>query len=45
MFTNQCRCINCITPPHILKKLIESPDSRDSRRRVTNAAADLTLAR
>ena len=28
MFTNQCRCINCITPPHILKKLIESPDSR-----------------
>ncbi len=28
MFTNQCRCINCITPPHILKKLLENPDSR-----------------
>lgn len=28
MFTNQCRCINCITPPHILKKLIENSDSR-----------------
>ena len=28
MFTNQCRCINCITPPHILKKLLENPDKR-----------------
>jgi Zn-dependent metalloprotease len=28
MFTNQCRCINCITPPHILKKLLENPDNR-----------------
>ena len=28
MFTNQCRCINCITPPHMLKKLLENPDSR-----------------
>src|SRR4051812_23039808 len=28
MFTNQCRCINCITPPHILKKLIDNSDSR-----------------
>ena len=28
MFTNHCRCINCITPPHILKKLLENPDSR-----------------
>ena len=28
MFTNQCRCINCITPPHILKKLIDKSDSR-----------------
>ena len=28
MFTNRCRCINCITPPHILKKLLENPDSR-----------------
>ena len=24
----RCRCINCITPPHILKKLLENPDSR-----------------
>ena len=28
MFTNHCRCINCITPPHVLKKLLENPDSR-----------------
>jgi len=28
MFTNQCRCINCITPPHMLKKLLENPDSK-----------------
>ena len=28
MFTSQCRCINCITPPHILKKLIDNSDSR-----------------
>ncbi|HMM92821.1 M4 family metallopeptidase [Bradyrhizobium sp.] len=28
MFSNACRCINCITPPHILKKLLENPDSR-----------------
>ena len=28
MFTNHCRCINCITPPHILKKLLENPDNR-----------------
>src|SRR3712207_3787542 len=21
-----CRCINCITPPHLLKKLLESKD-------------------
>lgn len=26
--TNRCRCLNCITPPHILKKLLEHPDSR-----------------
>ncbi|MBO4224729.1 M4 family metallopeptidase [Bradyrhizobium neotropicale] len=25
---NRCRCINCITPPHILKRLLENPDSR-----------------
>jgi Zn-dependent metalloprotease len=28
MFTNRCRCINCITPPHILKKLLENSDNR-----------------
>jgi Zn-dependent metalloprotease len=28
MLTNQCRCINCITPPHILNKLLENRDSR-----------------
>ena len=28
MFTNHCRCINCITPPHILKKLLENSDGR-----------------
>lgn len=28
MFTNQCRCINCITPPHILNKLLENRDKR-----------------
>lgn len=28
MFSKHCRCINCITPPHILKKLLENPDSK-----------------
>jgi Zn-dependent metalloprotease len=28
MFTNRCRCINCITPPHLLKKLLENSDGR-----------------
>ena len=28
MFTNRCRCINCITPPHVLKKLLENSDVR-----------------
>jgi Zn-dependent metalloprotease len=28
MFSNRCRCINCITPPHILKKLLENSDAR-----------------
>jgi Zn-dependent metalloprotease len=28
MFSNRCRCINCITPPHVLKKLLENPDAR-----------------
>jgi Zn-dependent metalloprotease len=26
--TNRCRCINCITPPHMLKRLLENPDSK-----------------
>lgn len=25
---SRCRCINCITPPHVLKKLLESSDTR-----------------
>lgn len=28
MFSNRCSCINCITPPHILKHLLENPDQR-----------------
>ena len=28
MFSNTCRCINCIIPPHMLKKLLESSDAR-----------------
>ena len=28
MFNNHCRCINCITPPHILKKLLDNSDNR-----------------
>jgi len=24
--TRKCRCVNCITPPHLLKKLLESKD-------------------
>jgi Zn-dependent metalloprotease len=28
MISNRCRCINCITPPHILKKLLENSDGR-----------------
>jgi Zn-dependent metalloprotease len=26
--TTRCRCINCIVPPHLLKKLLENPDTR-----------------
>jgi len=26
--SNHCRCINCITPPHLLKKLLENSDGR-----------------
>src|SRR6185312_3112460 len=25
---NRCRCINCITPPHLLQHLLESSDTR-----------------
>lgn len=28
MFSSRCRCINCITPPHVLKKLLDNNDSR-----------------
>jgi Zn-dependent metalloprotease len=28
MFSNHCRCVNCITPPHLLKKLLENSDGR-----------------
>lgn len=28
MFSNRCSCINCITPPHILKHLLENSDQR-----------------
>jgi Zn-dependent metalloprotease len=28
MSMNRCRCLNCITPPHLLEKLLESSDSR-----------------
>ncbi|MDB5582597.1 MAG: family peptidase [Bradyrhizobium sp.] len=28
MISNRCRCIHCITPPHMLKKLLESSDPR-----------------
>jgi len=28
MFSNHCHCINCITPPHLLKKLLENSDGR-----------------
>ena len=45
MFTNHCRCINCITPPHILKKLLENSDEPDSRSSVANAVVDLAVAR
>ena len=28
MFSKHCRCINCITPPHVLKKLLDNSDNR-----------------
>jgi len=28
MFSKHCRCINCITPPHLLRKLLENSDGR-----------------
>ena len=31
MIASHCRCINCITPPHLLKKLLESSDKDISR--------------
>jgi Zn-dependent metalloprotease len=37
--TSRCRCINCIMPPHILKKLIDNPDSK-----ISDAALKTLLA-
>jgi len=28
MTNRRCRCINCITPPYLLNKLLENPDNR-----------------
>jgi Zn-dependent metalloprotease len=28
MTNRRCRCINCITPPHLLKSLLENPDTK-----------------
>lgn len=28
IFKSRCHCINCITPPHMLKKLLDNTDSR-----------------
>jgi len=43
MFTSHCRCINCITPPHILKRLLENSDSkiRDAALRTLLASSRL----
>ncbi|MGJ4940582.1 M4 family metallopeptidase [Bradyrhizobium sp. HKCCYLS1011] len=40
---SRCRCINCITPPHILKKLLENPDGkvRDAALRTLLTTASL----
>jgi Zn-dependent metalloprotease len=40
MFVNQsCRCLNCITPPYLLKKLLESSDAN-----IREAALNTLLA-
>src|SRR3954468_14184442 len=43
MFTSHCRCINCITPPHILKRLLENNDGkiRDAALRTLLASSRL----
>ena len=38
-FTRQCRCLNCITPPHILQKLLASKDKE-----IREAALNTMLA-
>ena len=39
MSSIRCHCLNCITPPHLLKKLLESSDSR-----IREAALNTLLA-
>jgi Zn-dependent metalloprotease len=43
MLSNRCRCLNCITPPHLLKKLLENSDGkvRDAAMRTLLATARL----
>jgi Zn-dependent metalloprotease len=43
-FTGQCRCLNCITPPHILRKLLESKD-KDIRQMALNTLLASTRLR
>jgi Zn-dependent metalloprotease len=43
-FTGQCRCLNCITPPHMLRKLLESKD-RDIREMALNTLLASTRLR
>jgi Zn-dependent metalloprotease len=39
-----CRCLNCIMPPHILRKLLESKD-KDVRQNALNTLASTALLR
>ena len=42
---SRCRCINCITPPHLLKKLLESSDNRYPRGGAQHPAVHRAAAR
>jgi Zn-dependent metalloprotease len=42
--TGQCRCLNCITPPHMLRKLLESKD-KDIREMALNTLLASTRLR